>query len=479
MDHDKELLPGGQLALFSEEEIEKLLVSREVAVRKHTGAGLRATDPARYMEVCAALADGSETYRQIAARLHVSRNLIRAVAEQAENVDPLKKRIARRARGLASLCIERLTEIVLDDSSKIPARDLAIVAGVAIDKSQVLTGEPTNITESLRAVPSASQFEGQWDELRQAEGVVIEPPAGDQGAGLAGHGPQLLGAGGLADPAAGGLAGHGPQLVDADPGAGGLAADPGAGGLAGHGPQLVDADPGAGGLAGDPGAGGLAGHGPQLVDADPGAGGLAGDPGAGRGPRLLGADPGAGGLADPAGHRTDRAAGCLPLKRPALGPRTAFPDPAGHASKTSPDVPDRALCVGLVLFWCCLNVQKAPAVRSLASDPGAGGLAMVRSLASDPGAGGLAMVRSCSVPIRPAAGSGSASPARCAYSGRAPGGGGGSARNAVGPTKWVVPENFISQRGPSVRPHGSVTRIKAGDWVAAWFKSNTDRIRRP
>ena len=438
MDHDKELLPGGQLALFSEEEIEKLLVSREVAVRKHTGAGLRATDPARYMEVCAALADGSETYRQIAARLHVSRNLIRAVAEQAENVDPLKKRIARRARGLASLCIERLTEIVLDDSSKIAARDLAIVAGVAIDKSQVLTGEPTNITESLRAVPSASQFEGQWDELRQAEDVVIEPPAGDQGAGLAGHGPQLLGAGGLADPAAGGLAGHGPQLVDADPGAGGLAADPGAGGLAGHGPQLVDADPGAGGLAGDPGAG--------------------------RGPRLLGADPGAGGLADPAGHRTDRAAGCLPLKRPALGPRTAFPDPAGHASKTSPDVPDRALCVGLVLFWCCLNVQKAPAVRSLASDPGAGGLAMVRS---------------CSVPIRPAAGSGSASPARCAYSGRAPGGGGGSARNAVGPTKWVVPENFISQRGPSVRPHGSVTRIKAGDWVAAWFKSNTDRIRRP
>ena len=412
MDHDKELLPGGQLALFSEEEIEKLLVSREVAVRKHTGAGLRATDPARYMEVCAALADGSETYRQIAARLHVSRNLIRAVAEQAENVDPLKKRIARRARGLASLCIERLTEIVLDDSSKIAARDLAIVAGVAIDKSQVLTGEPTNITESLRAVPSASQFEGQWDELRQAEDVVIEPPAGDQGAGLAGHGPQLLGAGGLADPAAGGLAGHGPQLVDADPG----------------------------------------------------AGGLAGDPGAGRGPRLLGADPGAGGLADPAGHRTDRAAGCLPLKRPALGPRTAFPDPAGHASKTSPDGQDRALCVGLVLFWCCLNVQKAPAVRSLASDPGAGGLAMVRS---------------CSVPIRPAAGSGSASPARCAYSGRAPGGGGGSARNAVGPTKWVVPENFISQRGPSVRPHGSVTRIKAGDWVAAWFKSNTDRIRRP
>jgi hypothetical protein len=104
--------------------------------------------------------------------------------------------------------LERAEEIV-QSGAKVTLRDLAILAGVAIDKSQLLSGEATQRIETIEAASGADDFERQFEELAAAD--VEEIPA----MGLSGGDSPTKGGDGCA--------------VDGDPGAD-QDGDPGSGG---------------------------------------------------------------------------------------------------------------------------------------------------------------------------------------------------------------------------------------------------------
>ncbi len=134
-----------------------------------TGDRLKHYDAPRYELVCQLLAEGSLSQRQVSRIAGVSRNLVAGIVKtQVSDIEPLKQRIAGQARNLAQLCIERATELVLDDDAKVGLRDLMIAAGVAADKSQLLAGQATSIQEFRPVDPGEDEFEQALRKARPA-----------------------------------------------------------------------------------------------------------------------------------------------------------------------------------------------------------------------------------------------------------------------------------------------------------------------
>lgn len=189
-----------QLSLLSADQITELSESDKLAVEYrqgvYSGDQLRKSRPDMYALICELLADGSMSQRQISNVTGHSRNLISAISRQSADIEPLKEKIAGRARNLAQICLERAEEIVTE-GGKVTLRDLAILAGVAIDKSQLLSGEATQRIESIDSTSGADDFEEQFKALRQADvqelpdmGLAAEEPH------TKGTGPDDLGAAG-------------------------------------------------------------------------------------------------------------------------------------------------------------------------------------------------------------------------------------------------------------------------------------------
>ena len=170
--------PGGQLRLLPDEVTDVMLSKAEAQQGICTGDGLKCYDSARYELVCQLLAEGSLSQRQVSRIAGVSRNLVSGmVKSQVADIEPLKQRIAGQARNLAQLCIDRATEMVLDDRSKITLRDLMIAAGVAADKSLVLSGQASSIVEFRPHDPGEDEFEQALRTARRVDMVdadVIE-----------------------------------------------------------------------------------------------------------------------------------------------------------------------------------------------------------------------------------------------------------------------------------------------------------------
>ena len=170
-------LQGGQLSLLTKVQADALTeetkIEQEYAQGIYSGVQLKNSDPVIYELVCILLADGSMSQRQIAARTGTSRNLVSGINRQSPDIEPLKKQMASRARNLGQLCLERAEEIVTDPTSKVGLRDLAILAGVAIDKSQLLSGEATQRVETIDAASGADDFEAAFEALQQADAVEL------------------------------------------------------------------------------------------------------------------------------------------------------------------------------------------------------------------------------------------------------------------------------------------------------------------
>ena len=188
-------LPDGQLSLLPDTMSDEVLQQSELSRGICSGVQLKGSDPDRYMTVCALLADGSMSQRQISRLTGTSRNLVSAINRQAVEIEPLKQQMAARARNLGQLCLERAEEIV-QSGAKVTLRDLAILAGVAIDKSQLLSGEATQRVETIDSASGADDFEEQFRQLQQADveesrpmGLEAdEPPAKGATAATAGEG---------------------------------------------------------------------------------------------------------------------------------------------------------------------------------------------------------------------------------------------------------------------------------------------------
>ncbi len=159
--------PGGQLMLLPKSVTDRMLSEREHKQGIYSGDRLRESDPGRYEIVIGLLADGSLSQRQISRLTGVSRNLVAGIAKtQTADIEPVKQRIAGKARSLAELCIDRAEEMVLDDDSKIPLKDLMIAAGVLTDKSLLLSGEATQRIEVERVDPD--EFNRRFRQLPDA-----------------------------------------------------------------------------------------------------------------------------------------------------------------------------------------------------------------------------------------------------------------------------------------------------------------------
>lgn len=174
-----------QLSLLSDAQLEELTDTdaqqREYSAGIYTGVQLRANNPDHYDLICELLADGSLSQRQIARLTGHSRCLVSAIA-RSPDIRPLKKNIASRARNLAALCLERAEELI-QSGAKVTIRDLGILAGIALEKSQLLDGEATSRIETVASAPGFDEFAEQVRRIRNAAGASCSPaPYDDTGA---------------------------------------------------------------------------------------------------------------------------------------------------------------------------------------------------------------------------------------------------------------------------------------------------------
>lgn len=115
-----------------------------------TGARLFAQKPDIYKSIIALSAEGLGVLR-IARVLHVSPNTVLAVRQrEPAAVDIERKRLAGLSREAARMCVEGILEMLADPKqvAKMSIRDKGIVAGILVEKSELLSGGPTARVET-------------------------------------------------------------------------------------------------------------------------------------------------------------------------------------------------------------------------------------------------------------------------------------------------------------------------------------------
>lgn len=157
------LIPSDQMPASFFEESENCPRNPEF-----TAARFFQKHPEKYNAVIALTAEGLGVLR-IGALLRCSGNTVMAVQDRERGqVEILKTRIASLARRGAQLCVEGILEALVDPEkrAKIPARDLAVIHGILVEKSELLSGGVTARIETIdRAEPSVADYERMMREL--------------------------------------------------------------------------------------------------------------------------------------------------------------------------------------------------------------------------------------------------------------------------------------------------------------------------
>jgi hypothetical protein len=133
-------IDGGQLSFFSREDDNQIK-------GLSTGEGLFNRDRRMY-ELVVHLLGQDAPIREIMRLTGLHNRTIQAVRErEGETIDTLRKALGRRALRTAVLAVETLESKII--SGDIKAGELAMTAGILIDKGQVLTGGVTARTERV------------------------------------------------------------------------------------------------------------------------------------------------------------------------------------------------------------------------------------------------------------------------------------------------------------------------------------------
>jgi len=198
--------PGGQLRLLPESVTDEMMSKTEAQHGICTGERLRSYDPARYELVCTLLAEGSLSQRQVSRISGISRNLVAGIVKsQASDIEPLKAKIAGQLSAFHQLCVERATEMVLDDDAKVTLRDLVIGAGVSAEKLLLMSGQATNITE-FKAPDTEDEFTKAMRKAKRVDAVDVDAvETGIGGESFPAKGSGSAAAGGADRAAAGGV----------------------------------------------------------------------------------------------------------------------------------------------------------------------------------------------------------------------------------------------------------------------------------
>jgi len=150
-----------------------------------TGDRLFAQKPEIYRGVVALLARGWGA-QKIADTLNVSKNTVKAVrTREGQTIEQVKARISGEGFDLAGDALEAaklIVEQVMSDPYKRAkltvrdAKDLAIVAGVAVQNGQLLSGAPTSRVEVHELqTPEHDAFNNYLDSLKKTA-AAIDPP---------------------------------------------------------------------------------------------------------------------------------------------------------------------------------------------------------------------------------------------------------------------------------------------------------------
>ena len=122
----------------------------EACGRKHSARFLRERNP-RLFETITLLLEYGVSGVEIADRAGVSRNVVAAidrerVSQSGDSVEHHKKRLLAGFRRLSEAAVNKAQEL-LDSGAEVSLKDLAILAGVATEKEQLLEGSPTQRVE--------------------------------------------------------------------------------------------------------------------------------------------------------------------------------------------------------------------------------------------------------------------------------------------------------------------------------------------
>jgi hypothetical protein len=148
-----ELLVDGHELLVDDEQAAKVFTTEVVARNR-----------ARFAGILRCLGEGM-SQSAIARAFQVSRNTLAAiVSRRPELVEQERRLAAGRMAVLARACSERLLESI----DCIPHQVLPIVMGIATEKSLLLDGRPTAITESKRDALSPAEVNAYIDRLASA-----------------------------------------------------------------------------------------------------------------------------------------------------------------------------------------------------------------------------------------------------------------------------------------------------------------------
>lgn len=157
---------------------------------RYTGARLKSQRP-EIATAASLLLKAGYGYQETADALNLNFYTVQALAaEDPEAVAVGKKQTARLAGNVGRVALERINDYLQTATVKnaTDAQKLAMVAGIAIDKAQVLDGEPTAIVRDER--PRLTDAAGFMGKLLSSGQPV---PAG-KGAALKGSGPAGSGA---------------------------------------------------------------------------------------------------------------------------------------------------------------------------------------------------------------------------------------------------------------------------------------------
>ena len=173
--------------LFSEEALQRIEVLEREALTKGewTGERLRREAP-RLVEGVLRLTALDVTQEDIAFALQMSVNSVRRIqTECAVSVDGYKERLGRGLRKVTSLTIHALAKKLEDPDqvAKMKVGELAIVAGITIEKEQLVSGGPTQRIEHTTGEPPIEAFNDYIASLPSADVTPVQTPAQGMGCG--------------------------------------------------------------------------------------------------------------------------------------------------------------------------------------------------------------------------------------------------------------------------------------------------------
>jgi hypothetical protein len=158
---------AGQLTLL---DVEQAAVTAAQVHHEYTGERLFSQRPETYSAIVQLSAAGLGALL-IAELLHVAPATVLRVRDREQvPVEIEKTRLSKLARGIASLTLERILEIVSDEKrcQKVSVKDWGILFGILAEKSQLFSGGPTGRTEIVDGEPGQEQVVRYLQKLRDA-----------------------------------------------------------------------------------------------------------------------------------------------------------------------------------------------------------------------------------------------------------------------------------------------------------------------